>query len=204
MNAEPRDDGSEPAYVYRVYDGGGRLLYVGFAVCPEDRFRGHEHSSRWYGKIAAVAIEKYPDVLTARAAETDAIKAEWPLWNISQSPDKEIVQQIASRALLAQQSATSTWLLRGAAKRSREARLRREFDRHLRQAHYVKRMVKDARFAADYPEFAALEARRWAQAGWRDFPGSPEEVHSAKMQAIIRLYEIEKAEEERASRDAAD
>lgn len=75
----------EPTWLYRAYDAPGRLLYVGIAADVEQRMDGHQEHP-WYGAIAALEVELYPDRRQAAAAETEAIAAEWPLWNIQNSP----------------------------------------------------------------------------------------------------------------------
>lgn len=84
MTALPLDD--EPTCLYRPYNARGRLLYVGIAVDVESRMKQHEVRSPWYGDVAAMHVELYPDRRSAAAAESEAIAAEWPLWNVHQSP----------------------------------------------------------------------------------------------------------------------
>lgn len=71
--------------LYRCYDAGGRLLYVGIAADAERRMIQHERD-HWHGAIGAIDIALYPDWRPAKDAETEAIKTEWPLWNIHESP----------------------------------------------------------------------------------------------------------------------
>lgn len=79
----PRDDG--PTWVYRPYDARGRLLYAGMAEDVERRMDQHKFGP-WYGDVAAMAVELYATRSEAAAAEREAIAAEWPLWNIRDSP----------------------------------------------------------------------------------------------------------------------
>jgi predicted GIY-YIG superfamily endonuclease len=71
--------------LYRLYDDGAHLLYVGIARDPQQRMDRHQ-PDHWLADIAAVGITLYPYRQQAKATETKAIKTEWPLWNIHQSP----------------------------------------------------------------------------------------------------------------------
>lgn len=71
--------------LYRPYNASGRLLYVGIADDAEKRMDGHQYD-HWYADVAAMDIALYPGRRQAKTAETEAIKTEWPLWNIHESP----------------------------------------------------------------------------------------------------------------------
>lgn len=77
------------SYLYRAYGDDGRLLYVGITGNDvEQRFRQHDASgAEWVDQLAHVRWEWHDDRKAALAAESEAIKSEWPLYNIMGSID---------------------------------------------------------------------------------------------------------------------
>jgi len=73
---------AEPAAVYRLYDAADVLLYVGAAKDPEKRWKIHARERRWWPSVARKAVEWHPSMEDAYAAETAAIGAESPRYNI--------------------------------------------------------------------------------------------------------------------------
>lgn len=69
--------------LYRHFDEGGRLLYVGISLSAMNRLATHMSASDWRHQIATVKIETHPTRAAALAAEALAIKAERPIWNKS-------------------------------------------------------------------------------------------------------------------------
>jgi hypothetical protein len=67
--------------LYRHFDAGGVLLYVGVALSPTYRLSQHRDNSHWFDKIACVEIEQFADRQAALSAERHAIVAENPLHN---------------------------------------------------------------------------------------------------------------------------
>lgn len=150
-----------PTLLYRIYDTGGRLLYVGISANVERRMEGHGDDP-WYDAIAAIDIAVYPDRRQAKIAETDAIRAEWPLWNVHQSPWGRIVQ-------------VQTWQLRGYGRQDRwgnwhQLRLatrpsgpwaaaeKARFERRARHVRHVHRLLSEALTAAHEPARENLAA----------------------------------------------
>lgn len=80
--ASLRSSDSRPSYVYRHYDGDGRLLYVGCTVDPKTRQLGHQQSSWWFNQSAKVRMTIYPNRLHALRVEREAILHERPIWNV--------------------------------------------------------------------------------------------------------------------------
>lgn len=70
-----------PTAVYRLFDSEGRLLYVGIARDPEERFKGHASTSPWWPRVACREIGWQPTRCKAEERETEAIRTEGPLYN---------------------------------------------------------------------------------------------------------------------------
>lgn len=71
--------------VYRYYDTGARLLYVGVSLSPIARLRGHAGRSEWIDQVSRIEIERFADSRTALDAEKQAIQAERPIYNVAYS-----------------------------------------------------------------------------------------------------------------------
>ena len=72
---------TQPTAVYRLYDYGGRLLYVGITNNPDVRFAYHALTKGWWCRVAEKRVEWHTDRPTARQHEASAIKAEGPVHN---------------------------------------------------------------------------------------------------------------------------
>lgn len=71
---------TQPTALYRLYDDGGQLLYVGITNNTDVRFKWHSQSY-WWHRVARKDVEWHPDRGTARRNEARAIKEEGPLLN---------------------------------------------------------------------------------------------------------------------------
>jgi len=69
--------------LYRHFDAGGKLLYVGISLSAVQRLSQHKQTAKWFGKIARIDIEWWPDRASALTAEAIAIAREAPAWNIA-------------------------------------------------------------------------------------------------------------------------
>jgi len=67
--------------LYRFYDAGGDLLYIGITWNPYSRWRQHARNSPWFGSASRVTCAVYPNEWTALKEEVLAIRAEAPLFN---------------------------------------------------------------------------------------------------------------------------
>lgn len=76
----------DPSALYRLYDAGYRLLYVGVADDPGDRWSQHALTSSWWPDVAIKTLEWYPNRRAALDAETKAIAAESPVHNEKRPP----------------------------------------------------------------------------------------------------------------------
>jgi predicted GIY-YIG superfamily endonuclease len=70
------------AAVYRLYGIDDTLIYIGSAYDPTQRFAQHERAP-WWPHVARYTEEWHPTRSAAYAAETAAIKAENPKYNIA-------------------------------------------------------------------------------------------------------------------------
>ena len=72
----------KPVAVYRFYDAGGRLLYVGISTRPKARWYAHARYQQWWADVAHKDLRWYPDRPAARAEEIRVMDAEDPVHNI--------------------------------------------------------------------------------------------------------------------------
>lgn len=68
--------------LYRHFDEGGRLLYVGISLSVAARLASHNHLSQWSSLIRRIDVSVFPDRKSAEYAETLAIQTESPIYNI--------------------------------------------------------------------------------------------------------------------------
>jgi DNA-binding XRE family transcriptional regulator/predicted GIY-YIG superfamily endonuclease len=66
--------------VYRMYDGGGRVLYIGISGVAGRRFDQHSEKA-WFPQVANITLEWFPTKAAAVLAENRAIAAEQPRYN---------------------------------------------------------------------------------------------------------------------------
>lgn len=67
--------------VYRFYDRGGALLYVGIAWNPGRRWERHKRESPWFRNARRVRVDVYATEREALTVERLAIRDEKPLYN---------------------------------------------------------------------------------------------------------------------------
>lgn len=72
--------------LYRFYDAGGDLLYVGITNNPSRRWGRHAEDKPWWIEVDRIEIERHPDRPSVLIAERDAIKAELPRYNVVHAP----------------------------------------------------------------------------------------------------------------------
>jgi hypothetical protein len=68
--------------LYRHYDAGGALLYVGVSLCAVARLSQHMASSSWATDIERIDVQWFKSRDAALAAERNAIQAERPVYNV--------------------------------------------------------------------------------------------------------------------------
>lgn len=71
-----------PAYVYRVYDETGDLIYVGCTQDLNQRLATHATASWWAYQAAKVKATVHRSLAIAAEVELELIRAERPRWNI--------------------------------------------------------------------------------------------------------------------------
>ena len=75
------------AFVYRAFNAEGVLLYIGSTIGPAWRMKAHESHTRWWHVAARFDFEQFDTEAEAREAEIEAIRTEFPRWNIRHRAD---------------------------------------------------------------------------------------------------------------------
>ena len=76
---------SERTALYRMFDAGRALLYIGVSNNFGYRWKQHASAQSWWPEVQRQTVEWYPNRKDAEAAEVAAIKAEGPRHNITHS-----------------------------------------------------------------------------------------------------------------------
>lgn len=79
-----------PIALYRLYDVGHRLLYVGISDNPGLRWAQHAATASWWPEVAVKTLQWCPDRRAALDAETAAIATEDPVHNRKRPPAEEM------------------------------------------------------------------------------------------------------------------
>jgi predicted GIY-YIG superfamily endonuclease len=69
--------------LYRFFDEGGALLYVGITAHVEARWLDHERTKPWWPQVATRTVEWFDTRPPALAAENRAVKEERPVYNVN-------------------------------------------------------------------------------------------------------------------------
>lgn len=85
LTAEIEVGDSGPEVVYRFYAPSGALLYVGVTGDPQRRFGYHARKAGWWQEGLRRTVTLYATRDDALDAETEAILAEGPLFNLNLS-----------------------------------------------------------------------------------------------------------------------
>lgn len=75
-----------PTALYRLYDAGGALLYVGITGALKLRMSQHAAEKPWWSAITRKTVAWYPSRAEAVAAEAEAITLEAPVHNVVGKP----------------------------------------------------------------------------------------------------------------------
>ncbi len=68
--------------VYRAYDKGGELLYVGCSIDIKTRIMAHKRTSEWHNYMDRISLRFYHSNVIASLEERHAIRTENPKFNI--------------------------------------------------------------------------------------------------------------------------
>lgn len=68
--------------LYRFYDAAGTLLYIGVSLDVRQRWKQHALDKTWWPEVAERTVEWHDSYPKALYAESAAIRAERPLYNI--------------------------------------------------------------------------------------------------------------------------
>jgi predicted GIY-YIG superfamily endonuclease len=68
--------------LYRFFDAGGDLLYIGITNDPGRRWGRHATDKPWWIEVDRIELERYPDRTSVLDAEQKAIKEERPRYNV--------------------------------------------------------------------------------------------------------------------------
>ncbi len=77
------------AAVYRMYDAGDDLLYVGSTTRWPTRIRQHARLKPWWGEVVSVRAVHFDTVADALRAERAAQDAESPRYNLTRAKDPD-------------------------------------------------------------------------------------------------------------------
>jgi len=90
----------ERTALYRLYDEGDQLVYIGIASNPIFRWQQHSRTSPWWPNVAKLTLEWLETRECALEAEEGAIKRERPLHNhIHNGPEVSILPRVVDPAM---------------------------------------------------------------------------------------------------------
>lgn len=74
--------GDQPTTLYRLFDAGGALLYVGISGRWVGRLADHATKQGWWDQVATITRQLFPSRSEALGAERTAIASEHPRYNV--------------------------------------------------------------------------------------------------------------------------
>lgn len=94
----PGEPIAEPTTLYRFFDVGDQLLYVGITSNPVTRWDNHSRTKRNWQQAVRATLEHFGTREEALAAEAVAIRTERPLWNIQHNVRPQADPQLRAAA----------------------------------------------------------------------------------------------------------
>jgi hypothetical protein len=93
--------------LYRHFDAGDRLLYVGISASPTRRHAEHGSRACWFADIARIGVEWFDNRADALDAERAAILSESPVHNrLSSRRERDDVEVVDLRSWMRSKGAT--------------------------------------------------------------------------------------------------
>ena len=92
--------------VYRMYDSADALIYVGMSGQGLIRFRTHQTSTDWFGRVATIKVTHFGSKLDAQIAEIEAILSEKPEINQVHKHARTMLDTLKERRAMAPEAAT--------------------------------------------------------------------------------------------------
>lgn len=78
---------STPTAIYRLYDTGHQLLYVGISSDPPQRLQRHEARASWWHLVASIEVGPWmASFMDAYGMEREVQRGEYPLYNAGWTP----------------------------------------------------------------------------------------------------------------------
>jgi hypothetical protein len=92
----------DAAHLYRIFDQGGVLLYVGATSYLLNRLAKQCANAIWFYSIRRIEVELHETLESALRAEAEAIKNEKPRWNIAKGTNpgddpEELITEVSKR-----------------------------------------------------------------------------------------------------------
>lgn len=101
---------AERTALYRLFDEGDVLLYIGISNDPDGRWSQHQSTTPWIREVSTRTLEWHPSREDALAAESRTVRAERPRYNVVHRPGTATLEMQATaeeelRAVMAEYEA---------------------------------------------------------------------------------------------------
>jgi predicted GIY-YIG superfamily endonuclease len=78
--------------LYPFYDHDEQLLYIGQTVSAPTRFKAHRDGKPWWHEVVYISLERFYSADELDIAEREAIKTEYPLYNIVHNDQERAIR----------------------------------------------------------------------------------------------------------------
>ncbi|WP_371799109.1 GIY-YIG nuclease family protein [Streptomyces sp. NBC_01707] len=85
--------------LYRLYDEGGALLYVGITADVDQRMVAHRYDKPWWPDVTRTEVQWHDSRPVALAHELQAIRAESPKHNVNGKPGAGQPRELEDREI---------------------------------------------------------------------------------------------------------